>query len=135
MLFVGVIIHTKYAKTAPTTDGFIGTMTVILTLYVLIDMDASDSGACFNPTIGITVSTFQEVFSNEVEAPYFKYIIAYIFGPLTGAVLTALFAKFVAFKTPEPPSVVIELKDQRKSENIYTHLDDQNLDRNNLIQN
>jgi len=58
ILFVGVILHTKYSKIAPTSDGFIGTITVLLTLYVLIAADGSDSGACFNPTIGITLSTF-----------------------------------------------------------------------------
>ena len=58
ILFVGVILHTKYGKTAPTSDGVIGTLTVVMTLYGLISMVGSDSGGCFNPTIGITVSTF-----------------------------------------------------------------------------
>lgn len=58
ILFVGVIVHTKYAKTAPTNDSFVGAITVVLTLLALIGMVGSDSGGCFNPTIGLTVSTF-----------------------------------------------------------------------------
>lgn len=58
ILFVGVILHTKYKKTAPTDDGFVAMMTVSLTLWALIGMVGGDFGGCFNPTIGITVVTF-----------------------------------------------------------------------------
>jgi glycerol uptake facilitator-like aquaporin len=58
ILFVSVILHTKYSKTSPTNDGVIGTLTVVFSLLGLIKMVGSDSGGCFNPTIGITVSTF-----------------------------------------------------------------------------
>ena len=100
ILFVGVICSTKYTKIASTSDGFIGTITVVLTLYALIGMVGSDSGGCFNPTIGITVSTFQEIFSPQQEEAYFKYVIAYVLGPLTGAIIAGVFTRFVALVDP-----------------------------------
>ena len=113
ILFVGVIVHTKYAKTAPTNDAFIGTITIVLTLLALIGMVGSDSGGCFNPTIGLTVSTFQELFSNSQESQYFKYLVVYILGPLTGAVFAGIFMRFVALQDPVggPNPLVEEFKD------------------------
>jgi glycerol uptake facilitator-like aquaporin len=64
ILFVGVVLQTKYEKTTPTKDGFVAAITIVLTLLALIGMVGGDSGGCFNPTIGLTVSTFQELFSN-----------------------------------------------------------------------
>jgi glycerol uptake facilitator-like aquaporin len=57
-MFISVILHTKYGKTAPTEDAMIGTITVALTLYGLIGMVGASDGGCFNPTIGLTVTTF-----------------------------------------------------------------------------
>jgi len=58
ILFISVIIHTKYGKTTPAEDGMVGAATVAITLYALASMEGADSGGCFNPTIGLTVSTF-----------------------------------------------------------------------------
>ena len=58
IIFVGSILNTKYGKIAPTDDGMLGAATVGFTLFALISMVGSDSGGCFNPTIGLTVSTF-----------------------------------------------------------------------------
>jgi hypothetical protein len=58
MIFISVILHTKYSKVAPTNDPMLGALTVAMTLLGMIGMVGADSGGCFNPTIGLTVDTF-----------------------------------------------------------------------------
>lgn len=90
-------------------------MTVALTLYALASMEGSDSGGCFNPTIGMTVSTFQQLYSSSVEQEYFKYVFVYILGPLTGAIIAGFFMRFVALVTPGVPN---PLKTEEKEKTL-----------------
>ena len=73
----------------------LGALTVAITLNGLIGMVGADTGGCFNPTIGLTVDTFQRIFSDNVEGTYFKYLVVYICGPLTGSIFAALFTRFI----------------------------------------
>lgn len=82
-------------------------------------MASDQTGACLNPTIGITFMIMQYASSKQLADKWIHLLIAYVFGPLAGGILAALWAKFVGM-TATP------LKDDEKS-NRYTvqHDDDQ----------
>ena len=96
-LFIGVILHCKYSNVASTRDGVLACLTIALTLYGLVSMASLQTGACFNPTIGITFTTMEFFRNLQLGDTLIKYIIAYIFGPLTGAIMAALWLLFPGF--------------------------------------
>jgi len=89
-LFISVIIHTKYENVAPSKDGVLNTLTIALTLFGLVCMASADTGACFNPTIGITFTIMEYAKDLQLGESLSHYIVAYFFGPITGAILAAL---------------------------------------------
>lgn len=96
-LFIGVILHCKYSNVASTSDGVLACLTIALTLYGLVSMSQLQTGACFNPTIGISFTIMEFARSVTLGDSLIKYIIAYIFGPLTGGILAALWLLFPGF--------------------------------------
>jgi glycerol uptake facilitator-like aquaporin len=115
-IFITVICHTKYEKTLSTTDGFLGALVVAITLFCIASMIGAEDGGCFNPTIGLTESTMMLLTDYTQESSYFKYIVAYIFGPLAGGFFAAIFTYYVALRIPLQS--VVEMEVQRKKEEV-----------------
>lgn len=113
-IFIGVILHTKYSKIAATKDGMLGALTVAITLYAMASMVGADSGGCFNPTIGVSETTYMLIVDYAAESSYSKYITVYLFGPLCGAVLAACYTYFVALRVPlgDDVEIVKESRDE-----------------------
>lgn len=101
-LFDVVILYTKYEKTTPTSDPMLKALLIAATLNGLIGMVGPDTGGCLNPTIGLTIGTFQRVFNVDQELKYFKYMIVYLLGPLIGSTIAGLFTKYVYLRTHIP---------------------------------
>jgi glycerol uptake facilitator-like aquaporin len=122
-LFLGVILHCKYSNVASTRDGVLACLTIAITLFGLVSMAALQTGACFNPTIGITFTIMEFARSVALGDALIKYIIAYILGPLTGAIAAALWLLFPGFYvSPRQHEYVHKKRDD--NEQRYTVNDD-----------
>ena len=80
----------KDKATAPTSDGVLGAMTVVLTLAGIIQV-ASKLGPVFNPAVSIafiTLDVWQTPNPNNI---YTHYTYAYTLGPALGGLLAGLF--------------------------------------------
>ena len=95
VIFISVILHCKYGKTAVTKDIMLIILTISITLTVCAGLMGADSGGCFNPTVGLTETLMMLIFDNNKEKLYFRYILVYTLGPLTGGILAAIFYSFV----------------------------------------
>jgi glycerol uptake facilitator-like aquaporin len=102
-IFVAVIVHCKYPQTASSKDGTMICITIALTLMAVAGMIGGTSGGCFNPTIGLTETTMMMIFDPEIESQYFKYMVVYIFGPLAGGILAAIYFVLIPLRVPVGP--------------------------------
>jgi len=64
-VFVSVILMVKGGKTTPTTDGVAGPLAIVLTLLACIQTGGK-LGGCFNPAVGLAVSTFSHMHLEDV---------------------------------------------------------------------
>ena len=88
-IFVSVILMVKglaNPKTAPTSDGMLGPLTVVLTLAGLIQV-AMRLGPVFNPAVGITLTTLDTWQTENPNGIYTHYAYAYTLGPAIGGLL------------------------------------------------
>lgn len=97
-LWISVILHTKYNNVSSSNDGVLNCLTIAFTLYGLVSMIADQTGACLNPTIGITFMLSEVAAGIALADKTIHLLLAYVFGPFTGGVFAALWLAFVGFK-------------------------------------
>lgn len=96
-LFVSVILHSKYANTAGSKDAILNGIAISLTLFAVVLMASDQTGACLNPTIGTTFLTMEYAVDKDLADKLIHLLIAYVFGPLTGGIVAALWLVLVGF--------------------------------------
>ena len=65
-------------------------------------MASDQTGACLNPTIGITFMTMEYASSIALGDKFIHLLAAYVGGPFSGGILAALWLAFVGFKATPP---------------------------------
>ena len=116
-LWVAVILHNKYKTIASSSDGVLHCFTWALTLFAIVCMASDQTGACLNPTIGITFMIMDYAATKSLVDKLIHLLIAYVFGPFLGGILAAIWTKFVGM-------VATPLKDDEKS-NRFTVQNDE----------
>ena len=89
-VFVSVILIVKGQYTAPSTDGVLGAMAVMLTLGGLIHV-AGHTAASFNPAVTVANTWFQSIVLTNTDGYLTRYIWGYTFGPIIGGLLAGVF--------------------------------------------
>ena len=89
-IFVSVILMVKDKATAPTSDGVLGALTVVLTLAGLIQV-ALRLGPVFNPAVSIAFTTLDWRQTTNPNQIYTHYTYAYTIGPALGGLLAGIF--------------------------------------------
>ena len=119
-IFVSVILMVKGGKTtSPSLDGIAGPMAICLTLLACI-RTGGKLGGCFNPAVGLSVSTFSVIHLEDVNNSLCHYMYAFCLGPLLGGALAGAF-NLVHRKAYEPKGSA-EYSDDRaynKAEKTY----------------
>lgn len=65
-------------------------MTVAIALFTMVNMSAFETGACFNPTVGITFTTMEYARDGYLYYELKDYLLAYALAPNLGGILAAL---------------------------------------------
>jgi glycerol uptake facilitator-like aquaporin len=89
-IFVLTILLVKTQRTSPTKHGLLGAFTVATTLLTMIILAGPRTGGCFNPAVGVALTTFDVINfggSSEKTTGYFMYTLA----PWCGAALSGVF--------------------------------------------
>ena len=96
------ILHNVFPRLSIQSDTVLAVASVIVCVYFCINCCVEASGAAFNPTVGIVNITFIAIVrSGTIERDFLEYLPSYMFGPLIGAILAALFCKY--FVMPHVP--------------------------------
>lgn len=90
-VFVSVILMVKAKTTTPTTDGVAGPLAIVLTLLACIQTGGK-LGGCFNPTVGLALTSFSMFHLEDVNNSLVHYSYAFIMGPLLGGALAGAFS-------------------------------------------
>ncbi len=88
-IFVSVILMIKGEHTAGDRKGLAAAATVVLTLLCCIAA-TNKLGACFNPAVGIAVTTNSIVWIGK-EHYLYHYLYAYTLGPAAGGLMAGFF--------------------------------------------
>lgn len=88
------IFHAKNSKLSLFHNGVTGAFSVIMGLYYGVKCAGGYSGAALNPSVAIANNIVYALFKKDNSA--MKYLGAYIFGPIAGAALAAIFCKYVS---------------------------------------
>ena len=81
----------KGLRTAPTGDGVAGALAVALTLLACI-RTGGKLGVCFNPAVGLSVTTFSQMNLEDDNGSLGHYMYAFIIGPLLGGAIAGTFS-------------------------------------------
>ena len=93
-IFVSVILMVKGKHTAGDRKGIGAAIVVVFTLLCVIS-GTNSLGACFNPAVGITLTTNSIIWLGKTEYMY-HYVYAYTLGPLLGGICAGFFHLFHA---------------------------------------
>lgn len=81
----------KGKNTAPTSDGVVGALAVVATLYGLIFV-ALHNGPCMNPAVAVSFTLLEVSATPNRNNVYSHYLYAYTLAPALGGILAGLFA-------------------------------------------
>ena len=82
-----VIVSGKDKATRLSKDDALNGFMSAMTLFTIIVLFGSISGACFNPTAGIAITFF----GNKSTASQYQHLWIYIAGPFLGGLLAGIF--------------------------------------------
>ena len=117
-IFISVILMVKGEHTAGDRQGIGAAMCVVVTLLCVIS-GTNKFGACFNPAVGIAL-TSNSIFLKATGGHYlYHYVYAYTLGPALGGLIAGLFHIFHA-KAHEPHDEHREF-DSHQKENLLNY--------------
>ena len=80
----------KGLRTSPTGDGVAGALAIALTLLACI-RTGGKLGGCFNPAVGLSVTTFSLYNLDNESGALNHYLYAFMLGPLLGGAMAGAF--------------------------------------------
>lgn len=90
------IFHNIFPRLSIQSDMVLAVGSVCICVYFCIRCAGELTGACFNPAVALVNIPFVAIVRIGTDLPNFlEYLPSYIFGPLLGTVLAALFCKHV----------------------------------------
>lgn len=90
-VFISVILMVKGLRTSPSSDGVAGALAICFTLIACIQTGGK-LGGCFNPAVGLSVTTFSLYHLEDVNNSLVHYLYAFILGPLLGGAVAGGFS-------------------------------------------
>lgn len=116
-LFVSVILMVKGKHTAGARSGVCAAICVVATLLTVIS-GTNKLGACFNPAVGASVTTYGVLRTDVPEGMsnhyLYHYVWCYMIGPFIGGLCAGLFHILHAKGHEEPCDVSHQNYDQQK---------------------
>jgi|Transcript_1231 aquaporin Z len=117
-VFVSVILMVKGKFTAPSKDGALLALTVVVTLGGLIQV-ANHHAASFNPAVTLGLTIFQTSVLENTGGYLTHYFYAYFIGPLLGGALAGIFSNLHA-PLHEPAKGTLD-EDDEESADLLPH--------------
>ena len=116
-IFVSVILMVKGEHTAGERTGISAAIAVVMTLMCCIG-GTNKLGACFNPAVGLTLTTNSIVMLGSAHFRY-HYLYAYTLGPALGGLCAGLFHIF--HREHHKPNKHISYDSNTKVDNLHDY--------------
>lgn len=93
------ILHNIFARLSIQSDTVLAVGAVCISIYFCIGCVGPLTGGCFNPVVGLVNVTFVALVK---ERNFLKYLPSYLFGPLLGGIIAAVFCKYILIPQVPP---------------------------------